>query len=570
MNLIKQLIQEMLFAVVFLSAVLAGCGIEVQAANSEWKWTEEGIVYQVREDDSGENYVVIIGYSNHPSNEFIVPSEMDGVPVKEILPDALFVTGAENLIRIVLPEGIETLYEDMFRYCYSLEDVTLGGVKKFENKFGLETEINFSLFSSTKLKRLTLGDACSFSVKYMGDRNFNIMPEEIWDSLEYLYIGNQMPEVSEQIFWGKSLKEIETGVGNLYYKSIEGMVFDRSGEILISVPTDYKRDTLFIPYGTKRISKSGGFLGCKNIKTIYIPQTVAQFSSLKDSANKDRMLYVVQGSAGEAYAKEQEAKYQYYGVYLNKTELRLKPGESEMLQTVNETENSLSWRSSAPEIIQVDQSGTITAQKEGQAVVFVTDGKEFTVKCKVDVSANLVKPDQQNQDSGFSKPKPENSSSWLIEADKTINQEDCRVGQKITDPKTYYIYKITGVTASNRTVTYMGSKKQNIKSITVPKAVFISGVLYKVTEIAPDACKGMKKLSVVTISENITKIGKRAFRGCTRLKKIILKSRKLKAVGKNAFKGIHKKCRIKVPTSKLSVYKKIFLKKGQKSSVKII
>lgn len=160
-----------------------------------------------------------------------------------------------------------------------------------------------------------------------------------------------MPEVAEQLFWGKSLTEIEVGAKNMYYKRIEGMILDKSEETLISVPTDYKEDTLFISYGTKRISETGGFSGCKNIKTIYIPQTVTQFSSFKDGANKERTLYVVPGSAGEEYAKTQEAKYRYYGVYMNKTELSLEPGESETLRTVNETENDLRWSSSAPDII---------------------------------------------------------------------------------------------------------------------------------------------------------------------------------------------------------------------------
>jgi beta-galactosidase len=38
----------------------------------------------------------------------------------------------------------------------------------------------------------------------------------------------------------------------------------------------------------------------------------------------------------------------------------------------------------------------------------------------------------------------------------------------------------------------------------------------------------------------------------------------------NALKGIHKKCTIKVPKTKLTAYKRLLKKKGQKASVKII
>ena len=73
----------------------------------------------------------------------------------------------------------------------------------------------------------------------------------------------------------------------------------------------------------------------------------------------------------------------------------------------------------------------------------------------------------------------------------------------------------------------------------------------------------------VTIGENVTKIGKKAFYKCSKLKTITIKSKKLKSAGKNAFKGIYKKAVIKVPKSKLKNYKKLLKKKGQSSKVKI-
>ena len=51
----------------------------------------------------------------------------------------------------------------------------------------------------------------------------------------------------------------------------------------------------------------------------------------------------------------------------------------------------------------------------------------------------------------------------------------------------------------------------------------------------------------VTKKENIinqTKIGKEAFRGCSQLKKITIKSKKLKTVGKNGFKGVKANAKI--------------------------
>ena len=73
----------------------------------------------------------------------------------------------------------------------------------------------------------------------------------------------------------------------------------------------------------------------------------------------------------------------------------------------------------------------------------------------------------------------------------------------------------------------------------------------------------------MTIGANVTKIGKKAFYKDTKLKSIVVKTKKLKSVGSQAFKGIYKKAKIKVPSSRLKKYKKLFKKKGQARTVKI-
>ena len=74
----------------------------------------------------------------------------------------------------------------------------------------------------------------------------------------------------------------------------------------------------------------------------------------------------------------------------------------------------------------------------------------------------------------------------------------------------------------------------------------------------------MKK---ITIGKNVASIGKQAFSGCKKLKKITIKSAKLKSssIGKNAFKGTAKKLTFKVPKKKYKAYKKFLKKKGNKT-----
>lgn len=108
-------------------------------------------------------------------------------------------------------------------------------------------------------------------------------------------------------------------------------------------------------------------------------------------------------------------------------------------------------------------------------------------------------------------------------------------------------YKVTKkAVKGNGVVSILGVKKKSLKSASIAGTVSYKGIKYKITSIE-----------------------KKAFAGCKKLKKITIKGKNLSKVGKNALKGIHKKCVIKVPSSKLKAYKKLFKNKGQAKTVKI-
>lgn len=128
-----------------------------------------------------------------------------------------------------------------------------------------------------------------------------------------------------------------------------------------------------------------------------------------------------------------------------------------------------------------------------------------------------------------------------------------------------YKYKVL----NSATVAFAGVKNSKTTKVIIPKTVTYEGKTFKVTAIAKNALKNKRKVNSITIGENITSIGNSAFYGCKNLKKITIKSTKLKTVEKKAFKGIHGKATIKVPKNKLKSYKKLLKGKGQGSNVKI-
>ena len=128
---------------------------------------------------------------------------------------------------------------------------------------------------------------------------------------------------------------------------------------------------------------------------------------------------------------------------------------------------------------------------------------------------------------------------------------------------------MTSVTGT-RSVKFTGVKKK-VKKIIIPASIKLSGNKYKVTSIAKNALKGNKKLEKLSIGTNVKQIGKNAFNGCSKLKSIVIKSKKLtaKKTGSKAFKGINSKATIKVPKSRLEQYKKLVKSKGAGKNVKV-
>ncbi|HCT92735.1 MAG TPA: hypothetical protein DF613_15350, partial [Lachnospiraceae bacterium] len=144
---------------------------------------------------------------------------------------------------------------------------------------------------------------------------------------------------------------------------------------------------------------------------------------------------------------------------------------------------------------------------------------------------------------------------------------------KAAKGKTYTVgsleYKVTKANAAKGTVSVSGVKRKTVKSVSVPEKVKIGNYSYTVTAIGSNAFKNCKSLQKAAIGKNVKQIGSGAFYGDKKLKTITVKGKSLSGVGKNALKGIADKAVVKVPSSKLVSYKKLFKNKGQAKTVKV-
>ena len=145
---------------------------------------------------------------------------------------------------------------------------------------------------------------------------------------------------------------------------------------------------------------------------------------------------------------------------------------------------------------------------------------------------------------------------------------------KAAKGKTYTVgkfrYTITGAKADGTgTVaiagtTYSRSDKK-FASLTIADTVVVGDVRFKITSVSANAFSRYTALKNVTIGNNVTSIGTNAFLSCKNLKKMTIKSAKLKSVGSKAFSGTYSKITFAVPRNKATAYKKL-IKKGSPSA----
>ena len=85
-------------------------------------------------------------------------------------------------------------------------------------------------------------------------------------------------------------------------------------------------------------------------------------------------------------------------------------------------------------------------------------------------------------------------------------------------------------------------------------------------DIGAQALANCKNLTSLTINRMVTRIGNSAFKGCTSLSDIIVRSLQLQRVDKGALTGVSN-CKISVPTKKVKPYTVLFKNKGQGKKV---
>lgn len=279
----------------------------VEAGNQVFAATKEGILYRVASGDTdailllcpanlqADTLVIDEMFTVIPSAFFELTTGIDTViipaTVKEVEAGAFYYSGVRE---VIFAEDSEILFDGykhngMFNGCSNLEHIVLP--KHITN-------IPYAMFGNCEnLVSIELPETVTmlYPMAFYGCirlENINLANIQVIDDYAFAYcenlrevnLGKDITEIcfalNSTVFEGcKSLEAINIDENNLFYKSIDGVLFDRAGSVLYLYPAAKAGTEYVVPEGVTKISELAfGFN--KNLERIVLPETLSVVGTL--------------------------------------------------------------------------------------------------------------------------------------------------------------------------------------------------------------------------------------------------------------------------------------------------
>lgn len=574
-----------------------------------WNLEEDGTLTVQSEDGK----MPVCTWSSYASS--IKKVEL-GENLEEIRYSAFY--GCTNLAEIQLPEKLKTIGAYAFYNCSALQKVEFMGANNLSS-------IGNNAFYGTPWmdaqgNKVMLGNIL---VKYQSEETNIVVPSDVTYVGDYAMQKLPMENVTLQ----SSLKGIWSDAfaccSNLKKVTVPGNVMEvayRAFAQCISL------ESIVLENGVQNLGEAA-FYGCTKVKNVTVPGSVTDvaYKTFSDcTALESVVLEEGVKTVGEAAFLGSNA-LKSITIPKSVTEIGVnaigyewdstawKPKKSSNQPTIYCYANSAAYKyavaNGMPYVV-VDAGNTNTGTNTNTNVNADTGAVLAKIGTKIDASQiegsggtvpptstfTITSNDPNNPTVAFDGVADENAKAVKIPEYIIYNGVKYTVTsvsiQNFKKKDSAAKYNVTNNSVSNLTVEYTGTTNKNKKTVSVPQYTTYKGVKYKVksvkaksfknnkkitnvkiatgiTKIGNDTFAGCTNLKTVTIGKSLNTIGKNAFKNCKKLKKITIKSTKLKSVGKNALKGVYAKCKIKVPKKCVKKYRKLFKKKGQKSSVKV-
>lgn len=199
---------------------------------------------------------------------------------------------AKAELSYTIPEDTEEIMEYAFSGCKYIREISFRPIK--ECRIEEDTFVN-----CTALENLELGGNITYvsgsAIGYSGEAG-----------IKKILIGRSIAEWSyiSNLSEFEKLEQIQVEQGNPSYSSVDGILFDQTGETLILYPSGKTADTYVVPETVDTID-AYSFFGNHHLISIEIPETVTTIKS----APSDCTIIGVRGSAAETYALEHDLPF---------------------------------------------------------------------------------------------------------------------------------------------------------------------------------------------------------------------------------------------------------------------
>ena len=185
-----------------------------------------------------------------------------------------------NLVEVNLPDDLAEIYSGVFNSCRELKSITLPkqliaiGDNAFAHCDSLQevvipphvVRIDDQVFSGClSLSKVTLSD----SVSRLGK---NVFKDCV--NLKSIFITRNVVKIESGCFRGcSSFEEIEIHPRNRYFKSMNGVLYNKNKSVLICYPCAKKDDIFVVPDSVSYI-EDWAFANANNLKVVRIPDSV--------------------------------------------------------------------------------------------------------------------------------------------------------------------------------------------------------------------------------------------------------------------------------------------------------
>ena len=612
-------------------------GAEVPEEDSAMETVQEGAVDEVQAEESvrGDDDA-----DKPDENGFVIK---DGVLVRYegnaenvVVPDSVTSIGDRafsycgSLSSIELPSGLTSIGYRAFYYCSRLSSIEL---PTNLTSIGEDAFLNCSSLGSIELPSgvTSIGVGAFSGCSSLEEINVNAQNKE-YCSIEGILYDKEKTCVIECPGRKDGTVTVENGVTSIADSAFYGCSSLSSIELPNSVTSIGYRtfngcsslSSIELPSGLTSIADRA-FFGCSDLKEIVIPDSVINIGDYAISSRYDdeeddcvytdtTTIYCHRGSAAASYASKHNIPLKYLED-LERTTPTITVSAGTAIEKVSgdpafslgvstNSNGTVTYTSDNESVAKVDAKGNVTIIGAGTATITIATAKTIafepaeqkvviTVKEKTNdagTSGGNNQPGNTDQSGNNNQPGASDNTQNTETPANTQTPSNLKNGTTITDKKSKVKYVVTN--AKKKTVEYKATTDKKAKKVTVPSAVQIDGVTYKVTSVAKKAFYKNKTITSVTIGKNVTTIADSAFEGCTKLRKVTVGSKttkigakafkncknletvkissgSLKSIGKQAFTGTKSTMKVTVPAKKLTAYKKLLQKSGISKKAKI-